>query len=112
MSDLRDAAQRVNEGNRFIQDFKLRIAPWFFMALGLFLLVSAFGEKKVAVTFGDVYPGISAFAAGLLLRAFLKYVDRSAAAPDSNAEAGPPGDDAAERTPKGKPHSTRGNHAN
>ncbi|HTU22403.1 MAG TPA: hypothetical protein VMG10_30465 [Gemmataceae bacterium] len=61
------------------KEMKLRLAPWVCFLLGGLLLILEILDKKRAVSIGDLYPGLSAIAAGLLLRGFLKYVDRQTA---------------------------------
>jgi hypothetical protein len=58
------------------KEIKLRLTLWVCFILGGILLISEILDKKAAVSFGDLYPGLSAIAAGLLLRSFLKYVNR------------------------------------
>jgi hypothetical protein len=60
------------------KEIKLRLTLWVCFFLGGILLISEVLDKKGAVSFGDLYPGLSAIAAGLLIRSFLKYVDRQA----------------------------------
>jgi hypothetical protein len=46
------------------------------------LIVWALVEKKGAVTFGDLYPGVAALTAGLLFFGLLRYLSRM---PDDDA---------------------------
>lgn len=58
------------------KEIKLQLSPWFCFFLGGILLIWGILDKKGAASFGVLYPGLSAIAAGLLIRGFLKYVDR------------------------------------
>ena len=73
-----------------LRELRLRITPWFALFLGMILVIWALVEKKAAVSWSDLYPGVAAIAAGLLLFGFLKYIDRrpgSDKPPASNEES-------------------------
>jgi hypothetical protein len=58
--------------------------------IGGVLVISAFVEKKGLPGFGDLYPGLSAIAAGCVLLGFVKWVMRDTDSEDvsaGNAEA-------------------------
>src|SRR5262249_42882802 len=58
------------------RDFKIRASPWLCFFLGGVLTVWALVEKKGAVTFGDVYPGLALIMGGVLLLGLIKYLTR------------------------------------
>jgi hypothetical protein len=60
-------------------ELKLRASPWIAFLLGTILVAWAFVEKGRNVSFGDLYPGVALFAAGIILRAFVKWCDGPAA---------------------------------
>lgn len=57
-------------------EWRLRLGPWIALLIGAVLVVWALVEKRAAVSWGDVYPGVAMIAAALLLFGILKYVDR------------------------------------
>jgi len=79
------------------REFKLRFAPWFCCFLGVLLIIWALLEKRGAVTFDDLYPGIAALVAGLFFFALLRYLSRisedessesNLSSPDQSADRG------------------------
>ena len=67
------------------RDFKIRASPWLFFALGCILIIWALVEKRGAVTFGDLYPGLALFLGGVLMFGLIKYLTRMP--PDEAAES-------------------------
>jgi len=59
-----------------LRDLRLRSSPWIALLVGTVLVVWGVLEKGTAASWGDLYPGVAAIAAGLLLFGLLKYLDR------------------------------------
>ena len=73
-----------------LRELRLRVAPWIALFLGVILVIWALLAKRAALSWSDLYPGVAAIAAGLLLFGFLKYIDRrpgSDEPPTSNDES-------------------------
>jgi hypothetical protein len=70
---------------------KLRLGMVGCFVLGGILIAWAVLEKQGAVGFGDLYPGVAAVAAGLLIHLFLNYQDRAPGGDRPSAEDSDPG---------------------